>query len=177
MLLAEGWSPGPAQYLPTSGRGLTSSQLWACPKGQSLLRVQRETQLGRRATKRTFLTQPSRLAWDLGTPPPPEFLPAPHLSGYHSLPLSSLLSLTFNSPSTIFIEAPWLLWKPKAANEVEFGGVLRFPGQHPPFCFDLPFVQVWGPFIITSENGVGVSFKQYSRELDVVAGTYNPNIQ
>lgn len=175
MLLAEGWSPGPAQYLPTSGRGLPSSRLWACPKGQSLLRVQRDP-AGKESNQKDLPDTTFQTSMGLGDPP--EFLPAPHLSGCHSLPLSSLLSLTFNSPSTIFIDAPWLLWKPKAANEVEFGGVLRFPGQHLPFCFDLPFVQVyWGPFIITSENGVGVSFKQYSRELDVVAGTYNPNIQ
>lgn len=126
LLLAEGRSLGPAQCLPTSGRGLASSWFLACPDGQLRLRVQQETQMGRRATKRTFLAQPFRITWDLGIPL--ALLPAPHLSCHHLLLLS--LSLAFNSPFTIFIEAPWLLWKPKAAKEVEFGEVLRFPGQH-----------------------------------------------
>lgn len=104
LLLAEGWSSGLAQYLPTSGRGLVSSQFSACPDGQLHLRVQQETQMGRRATKRTFLAQPSRITWDLGIPL--ALLPAPHLSCHHLLLLSSLLSLAFNSPFTIFIEAP-----------------------------------------------------------------------
>lgn len=87
----------------------------------------RETQMGRIATKSTFLAQPSRITWDLGIPL--EFLPAPHLSPHRLLLLSSLLSLAFNSPFTIFTEAPWLLWKPNATKEAEFGGVLRFPAQ------------------------------------------------
>lgn len=87
----------------------------------------RETQMGRRATKRAFLAQPSRITWDLGIPL--EFLPAPHLSPHHLLLLPSLFSLSFNSPLTIFTEAPWLLWKPNATKEAEFGGVLRFPAQ------------------------------------------------
>lgn len=87
----------------------------------------RETQMGGRATNRTFLAQPSRITWDLGIPL--EFLPAPHLSPQHLLLLSPVLSLSFNSPLTIFTEAPWLLWKPNATKEAEFGGVLRFPAQ------------------------------------------------
>lgn len=87
----------------------------------------RDTQMGRRATKSTFLAQPSRITWDLGIPL--EFLPAPHLFPYHLLLLSSLLSLAFNSPFPIFTETPWLLWKPNATKEAEFGRVLRFPAQ------------------------------------------------
>lgn len=68
MVLAEGWSPGLAQYLPTSGRGLTIDQFWAYPDGQSLLKVQRDPD-GKESDQKGLLGTTFQNNMGLGDPP------------------------------------------------------------------------------------------------------------
>lgn len=78
------------QYLPTSGRGLTSDQLRACPDGQSLLRVQGDPD-GKESYQKHLLGTTFQNNVELGDPPG---VPAssPSVSPSLTPPLFSALS-------------------------------------------------------------------------------------
>lgn len=62
----------------------------ACPDGQLVLEGQQEIQMGKQGNQKHLTGTTLHSSMGLGGPP--EFLPAPHLSCYHLLLRSSLLS-------------------------------------------------------------------------------------
>lgn len=117
----------------------------ACPDEQFILEGQQEIQMGKGATKRTSLAQPSTVTWDLGIPQ--EFLPAPHLSYYNLLLLSPLFSLALNSSSLSPLKSPGCYGNSVAEKKAEFWEVLRHQSQQALLRYS--FVQVLETLITT----------------------------
>lgn len=104
----------------------------AFPDGQLVLEGQQEIQMGKEGNQRDLIGTISHSNMGLGDPS--EFLPAPHLSCYHLLLLSPLLSLALNSPSLSPFKSSGCYRNPTAGKEAESEEVLRHPSQQT--CLD-----------------------------------------